>query len=66
MIAFLGVSPKVLVTFTADIGKILSALHNVAIGGQVSFGTSVQIAQVRTDILFWYLWRELMTQLLLS
>ncbi|KAG0314593.1 hypothetical protein BGZ97_009142 [Linnemannia gamsii] len=41
-----GKSPKVLVTFTADIGKILSALHNVAIGGQVSFSTSVQIAQL--------------------
>ncbi|KAF9924500.1 Inorganic pyrophosphatase [Linnemannia zychae] len=41
-----GKSPKVLVTFTADIGKILSALHNVSIGGQVSFSTSVQIAQL--------------------
>ncbi|KAF9960233.1 hypothetical protein BGZ72_007624 [Mortierella alpina] len=41
-----GKSPKVLVTFTSDIGKILSALHNVAIGGQVSFTTSVQIAQL--------------------
>ncbi|KAG0295359.1 hypothetical protein BGZ96_011927 [Linnemannia gamsii] len=41
-----GKSPKVLVTFTADIGKILSALHDVAIGGQVSFSTSVQIAQL--------------------
>ncbi|KAF8948280.1 hypothetical protein BGZ47_005752 [Haplosporangium gracile] len=41
-----GKSPKVLVTFTADIGKILTALHNVAIGGQVSFSTSVQIAQL--------------------
>ncbi|KAF9963557.1 hypothetical protein BGZ65_002350, partial [Modicella reniformis] len=41
-----GMSPKVLVTFTSDIGKILSALHNVAIGGRVSFTTSVQIAQL--------------------
>ncbi|KAF9103641.1 hypothetical protein BGX29_003115 [Mortierella sp. GBA35] len=41
-----GKSPKVLVTFTSDIGKILTALHNVAIGGQVSFTTSVQIAQL--------------------
>ncbi|KAF9353222.1 hypothetical protein BGX26_009010 [Mortierella sp. AD094] len=41
-----GKSPKVLVTFTSDIGKILSALHTVHIGGKVSFTTSVQIAQL--------------------
>ncbi|KAF8941527.1 hypothetical protein BGZ58_006930 [Dissophora ornata] len=41
-----GKSPKVLVTFTSDIGQILSALHSVAIGGKVSFTTSVQIAQL--------------------
>ncbi|GJJ77692.1 26S proteasome regulatory subunit N10 [Entomortierella parvispora] len=41
-----GKSPKVLVTFTSDLGKILTALHNVTIGGQVSFTTSVQIAQL--------------------
>ncbi|KAF9365065.1 hypothetical protein BGX34_011554 [Mortierella sp. NVP85] len=41
-----GKSPKVLVTFTSDIGKIISALHKVSIGGQVSFTTSVQIAQL--------------------
>ncbi|KAF9918326.1 hypothetical protein BX616_009341 [Lobosporangium transversale] len=41
-----GKSPKVLVTFTSDMGKILSALHNVSIGGRASFTTSVQIAQL--------------------
>ncbi|KAF8984599.1 Inorganic pyrophosphatase [Entomortierella lignicola] len=41
-----GKTPKVLVTFTSDIGKILSALHTVHIGGKVSFTTSVQIAQL--------------------
>ncbi|KAG0039084.1 hypothetical protein BGZ82_009782 [Podila clonocystis] len=41
-----GKSPKVLVTFTSDIGKILSALHAVSIGGKASFLTSVQIAQL--------------------
>ncbi|KAG0224500.1 26S proteasome non-ATPase regulatory subunit 4 [Mortierella sp. GBAus27b] len=41
-----GKSPKVLVTFTSDIGKIISALHKVSIGGKVSFTTSVQIAQL--------------------
>ncbi|KAK3806437.1 MAG: hypothetical protein J3Q66DRAFT_120320 [Benniella sp.] len=41
-----GKSPKVLVTFTSDIGKIISALHKVSVGGQVSFTTSVQIAQL--------------------
>ncbi|KAF9430376.1 hypothetical protein BGZ76_000859 [Entomortierella beljakovae] len=41
-----GKSPKLLVTFTSDIGKILSALHTVNIGGKVSFTTSVQIAQL--------------------
>ncbi|KAF9577750.1 hypothetical protein BGW38_006839, partial [Lunasporangiospora selenospora] len=41
-----GKSPKVLVTFTSDIGKILSALHEVSIGGRASFTTSVQIAQL--------------------
>ncbi|KAG0343896.1 Inorganic pyrophosphatase [Podila humilis] len=41
-----GKSPKVLVTFTSDIGKILTALHEVSIGGKASFMTSVQIAQL--------------------
>ncbi|KAF9195169.1 hypothetical protein BGZ51_004596 [Haplosporangium sp. Z 767] len=41
-----GKSPKVLVTFTSDIGQILSALHSVTIGGKASFTTSVQIAQL--------------------
>ncbi|KAF9422883.1 hypothetical protein BGZ94_008474 [Podila epigama] len=41
-----GKSPKVLVTFTSDIGKILTALHAVSIGGKASFLTSVQIAQL--------------------
>ncbi|KAG0224409.1 hypothetical protein BGW41_005132 [Actinomortierella wolfii] len=41
-----GKSPEVLVTFTSDIGKILTALHNVKIGGEVSFSTGVQVAQL--------------------
>lgn len=39
--------PEVLVTLTSDIGKILTALHGVKVGGSTSFSTSIQIAQVR-------------------
>ncbi|KAF9163435.1 hypothetical protein DFQ27_002421 [Actinomortierella ambigua] len=41
-----GKSPEVLVTFTSDVGKILTALHNVKIGGEVSFSTGVQVAHL--------------------
>ncbi|KAF9976825.1 hypothetical protein BGZ73_007733 [Actinomortierella ambigua] len=41
-----GKSPEVLVTFTSDVGKILTALHNVKIGGEASFSTGVQVAQL--------------------
>ncbi|KAI8845528.1 hypothetical protein BC829DRAFT_399569 [Chytridium lagenaria] len=41
-----GKSPEVLVTLTSDIGKILTALHNVKISGRANLSTGVQIAQV--------------------
>jgi 26S proteasome regulatory subunit N10 len=42
-----GKQPEVLVTLTNDLGKILTALHGVKIGGQNNITTAVQIAQVR-------------------
>ncbi|KAJ3040531.1 hypothetical protein HK097_002540 [Rhizophlyctis rosea] len=39
-------SPKVLVTLTPDIGKILTALHAVQISGNANISTGVQIAQL--------------------
>jgi len=41
-----GESPKVLVTLTSDIGKILSALHSIKLGGKSNFTTGIQIAQL--------------------
>ncbi|KAI9001641.1 hypothetical protein BC832DRAFT_533315 [Gaertneriomyces semiglobifer] len=41
-----GKSPEVLVTLTAEIGKILTAMHHVQIGGKANFATGVQIAQI--------------------
>ncbi|KAI9016777.1 hypothetical protein DFJ74DRAFT_678281 [Hyaloraphidium curvatum] len=41
-----GKGPEVLVTLTADIGKILTALHQVKIGGSAAVSTAVQIAQL--------------------
>ncbi|KAJ3044640.1 hypothetical protein HDV00_001566 [Rhizophlyctis rosea] len=41
-----GQSPKVLVTLTPDIGKILTALHNIQISGNSNISTGVQIAQL--------------------
>ncbi|KND01682.1 proteasome regulatory particle base subunit RPN10 [Spizellomyces punctatus DAOM BR117] len=41
-----GKSPEVLVTLTPDIGKILTALHNIRIAGKVNLSTGVQIAQL--------------------
>lgn len=38
--------PEVHVTLTADIGKILSAIHKVKISGSVNVSTGVQIAQL--------------------
>jgi len=39
-------TPKVLVTLTQDIGKILSALHDSTIEGNSNIATGVNIAQV--------------------
>lgn len=39
-------SPDVLVTLTADIGKILTSLHHVQINGKSKISTGIQIAQV--------------------
>ncbi|KAJ3096949.1 hypothetical protein HDU97_005424 [Phlyctochytrium planicorne] len=41
-----GKSPEVLVTLTSDIGKILTALHQVKISGKSNISTGVQIAQL--------------------
>lgn len=38
--------PEVLVTLSSDIGKILTALHQIKIGGSATLSTAVQIAQV--------------------
>jgi 26S proteasome regulatory subunit N10 len=40
-------SPEVLATPTADLGKILSAMHKASIGGESDLYTGIQIAQVR-------------------
>ncbi|KAJ3333125.1 hypothetical protein HDU76_011202 [Blyttiomyces sp. JEL0837] len=41
-----GKGPEVLVTLTADIGKILTALHHIKISGKATISTGVQIAQL--------------------
>jgi 26S proteasome regulatory subunit N10 len=41
-----GTSPKVLVTLTQDHGKIISALHQVNIGGSSNVLDAIQIAQL--------------------
>ena len=41
-----GKSPQVLTTLTNDIGKVLTGMHTVKIGGQVKLNTGIQIAQV--------------------
>ncbi|KAI9137475.1 hypothetical protein BKA69DRAFT_1110332 [Paraphysoderma sedebokerense] len=41
-----GKSPEVLVTLTADIGKILSAMHSVKLNGKPNLPTGIQIAQL--------------------
>lgn len=42
--------PEVLVTLSSDIGKILTALHQIKIGGSAAMSTAVQIAQVGTKL----------------
>lgn len=46
MITMAGKSPEVMVTLTSDIGKVLTALHNVKLSGNAHFTTGVQIAQL--------------------
>ncbi|KDQ14218.1 hypothetical protein BOTBODRAFT_33007 [Botryobasidium botryosum FD-172 SS1] len=41
-----GKSPEVLVTPTTDLGKVLNALHETKVGGQVDIQTSIQVAQL--------------------
>ncbi|OAD80389.1 hypothetical protein PHYBLDRAFT_153870 [Phycomyces blakesleeanus NRRL 1555(-)] len=41
-----GKSPEVLVTLTSDVGRILSALHGVRVGGESDLLTGIQIAQL--------------------
>ncbi|RKO95730.1 hypothetical protein CAUPRSCDRAFT_8911, partial [Caulochytrium protostelioides] len=41
-----GASPKVDVTLTRDVGKILSALHNIQISGSCTMSNGIQIAQL--------------------
>ncbi|CAG8460026.1 3011_t:CDS:2 [Paraglomus occultum] len=41
-----GKGPEVLVTPTADIGKILAAMHKTKIGGKASITTGIQVAQL--------------------
>jgi len=46
MITMAGKSPEVMVTLTSDIGKVLTALHNIKLSGNAHFTTGVQIAQL--------------------
>ena len=39
---------EVLVTLTQDLGKILSSIHSVKIGGEGDLSSAVQVAQVST------------------
>jgi len=41
-----GKSPAVLVTLTSDLGKILSASHNLKLGGSLNFVAGIQVAQL--------------------
>lgn len=41
-----GKGPEVLVTLTSDLGKVLSAVHRINIGGKPHFTTGIQVAQL--------------------
>lgn len=41
-----GRSPEVLVTLTPDLGKVLTALHGVRLGGQLDVVSTLQVAQL--------------------
>jgi 26S proteasome regulatory subunit N10 len=36
----------VLVTLTSDIGKLLSSMHGIKLGGKLNFTQAIQVAQV--------------------
>ncbi|CAI2172921.1 162_t:CDS:2 [Funneliformis geosporum] len=46
LLTMAGKGPEVHVTLTSDIGKILTALHNIKIGGKANLTTGIQIAQL--------------------
>ncbi|KAJ3318197.1 proteasome regulatory particle base subunit rpn10, partial [Gonapodya sp. JEL0774] len=46
LMSMAGKGPEVLVTPSSEIGKILTAMHGVKIGGSPRFDTAVQIAQL--------------------
>lgn len=52
-------TPKVLVTLTQDIGKILSALHDSTIEGNSNVATGINIAQVSREE-----WNGMVSQIL--
>jgi 26S proteasome regulatory subunit N10 len=41
-----GVRAEVLVTLTSDLGKILSSLHTIKVGGEIDFSAGMQVAQL--------------------
>jgi len=42
-------SARVLATLTADVGRILSKLHQVQPNGDINFSTGIRIAHVNTN-----------------
>ncbi|RIA78954.1 hypothetical protein C1645_702433 [Glomus cerebriforme] len=46
LLTMAGKGPEVLVTLTSDIGKILTALHNIKISGKANLTTVIQVAQL--------------------
>jgi 26S proteasome regulatory subunit N10 len=49
LVTMAGDSPTVMVTLTNDVGKILTAIHNIHIKGISDVNTSVLIAQVHRN-----------------
>lgn len=48
-------SVRVLATLTADVGRILSKLHQVQPNGNINFSTGIRIAHVIYYLLFYVL-----------
>ncbi len=46
LLSMAGKNPQVLVTLTAENGKLASALHQISLGGTMKLSDSLQIAQV--------------------